>query len=40
MGAFIVRDGKISRWTDYFDSALIGKILGGEDISGLVPSGY
>ena len=40
MGAFVVKDGLIARWTDYFDSALIGKILGGEDTGGLIPSGY
>jgi limonene-1,2-epoxide hydrolase len=40
MGAFVVRDGKITRWTDYFDTALVGKMLTGEDYSGLVPSSY
>lgn len=40
MGAFVVREGKIARWTDYFDSALIGKILGGDDVSGLIPSSW
>ena len=40
MGTFVVRDGKIARWSDYFDSALIGKILGGEDVSGLIPASY
>lgn len=40
MGTFVVRDGQVARWTDYFDSALIGKILGGEDVSGLIPGGY
>jgi limonene-1,2-epoxide hydrolase len=40
MGTFVVKDGLIARWTDYFDSALIGKILGGEDIGGLIPAGY
>jgi len=39
MGTFVVRDGKISRWTDYFDTALIGKMLTGEDYAGLVPVG-
>jgi limonene-1,2-epoxide hydrolase len=40
MGTFVVKDGLIARWTDYFDSALIGKILGGEDVEDLIPSGY
>jgi limonene-1,2-epoxide hydrolase len=40
MGTFVVKDGLIARWTDYFDSALIGKILGGEEIGGLIPAGY
>ncbi len=40
MGTFVVKDGLISRWTDYFDSALIGKIVGGEDIGGLIPAAY
>jgi limonene-1,2-epoxide hydrolase len=39
MGTFVVDDeGKISRWTDYFDIALTVKILQGEDISVLVPA--
>jgi limonene-1,2-epoxide hydrolase len=37
MGTFVVTDGKISAWRDYFDSALIGKLMGGEDVTGLVP---
>ncbi len=37
MGTFVVEDGLIARWTDYFDTALIGKMLSGEDYSGLVP---
>lgn len=40
MGAFEVRDGKITRWTDYWDSALVAKILGGKDVSGLLPEPY
>jgi limonene-1,2-epoxide hydrolase len=36
MGTFVVKDGKITRWTDYWDSALIGKMLSGEDYSALV----
>jgi limonene-1,2-epoxide hydrolase len=39
MGAFEVRDGKISRWTDYWDSALVAKVLSGEDVISLVPAG-
>jgi limonene-1,2-epoxide hydrolase len=38
MGAFEVRGGKIQRWTDYWDSALVAKMLGGDDVSDLVPS--
>ena len=39
MGTFIVgEDGKISRWTDYFDVSLTVKLLQGEDISALVPA--
>jgi limonene-1,2-epoxide hydrolase len=37
MGTFVVRDGKIVRWTDYWDSGLIGKMMAGEDYSALVP---
>lgn len=37
MGTFVVEDGLITRWTDYFDTGLIGKMLGGEDYTGLVP---
>lgn len=40
MGTFVVDDGRIARWTDYFDSALIGKILGGEDTAGLIPTAW
>ena len=38
MGTFIVRDGKITRWTDYWDTGLMGKMMGGEDTSALVPT--
>ena len=39
MGTFIVgEDGKITRWTDYFDVSLTVKLLQGEDISALVPA--
>ncbi len=37
MGTFVVRDGKIARWTDYWDSGLIMKMMSGEDYSALVP---
>jgi limonene-1,2-epoxide hydrolase len=36
-GTFVVSDGKIIRWTDYWDSALIAKMMLGEDYSSLVP---
>jgi limonene-1,2-epoxide hydrolase len=38
MGTFVVRDGKITRWTDYWDTGLIMKMMSGEDYSALVPS--
>ncbi|WP_076191359.1 limonene-1,2-epoxide hydrolase family protein [Mycobacterium sp. GA-1841] len=38
MGTFVVGDdGRITRWTDYFDVNLTVKLLQGEDISALVP---
>ena len=38
MGTFVVdEDGRITRWTDYFDVSLTVKLLQGEDISALVP---
>jgi limonene-1,2-epoxide hydrolase len=37
MGTFVVRNGKITRWTDYWDSGLIAKMMAGEDCSALVP---
>jgi limonene-1,2-epoxide hydrolase len=40
MGAFVVRDGKIARWTDYWDTGLPGKMMTGEDVSSLVPASY
>lgn len=40
MGTFVVGDdGKITRWTDYFDLNLTIKLLQGEDITALVPAG-
>ena len=39
MGTFVVDDdGRITRWTDYFDLNLTMKLLQGEDISDLVPA--
>ena len=39
MGTFVVgHDGKITRWTDYFDLSLTVKLLQGEDIRALVPA--
>ena len=40
MGAFVLDDGKIIRWTDYWDTALPGKMMTGEDVSALVPASY
>lgn len=37
MGTFEVRDGRITAWRDYFDMALIGKLLAGEDVASLLP---
>ncbi|MFI5041409.1 MAG: limonene-1,2-epoxide hydrolase family protein, partial [Acidimicrobiales bacterium] len=37
MGTFVVTGGKIARWTDYWDSGLIGKMMAGEDYSALLP---
>ena len=33
MGTFVVRDGRIARWTDYFDFGLVHKMASGEDYS-------
>ena len=40
MGTFVVRDGTITRWTDYFDTSLPRRMMTGEDVSALVPAGY
>ena len=40
MGTFVLRDGKIVRWTDYWDSNLPKKMKSGEDVSALVPASY
>jgi len=37
MGAFEVTDGRIVQWRDYFDMALVGKLMGGEDVASLLP---
>jgi limonene-1,2-epoxide hydrolase len=38
MGTFVVSEGKIVRWTDYWDTGLMGKMMAGEDTKALVPS--
>ena len=40
MGTFVLEDGKIRRWHDYFDVALSGKMMKGEDVTSLVPQSY
>jgi limonene-1,2-epoxide hydrolase len=40
MGTFVLTSGKISRWHDYWDTALPMKMMIGEDVSGLVPAAY
>ena len=40
MGTFVVDGGRISRWTDYFDTGLVAKMMTGEDYSALVPQTY
>jgi limonene-1,2-epoxide hydrolase len=40
MGTFVLRDGKIRRWHDYWDTSLPVKMMTGEDVSGLVPAAY
>jgi limonene-1,2-epoxide hydrolase len=37
MGTFVVKAGKITRWTDYWDSGLIAKMMSGEDCTALLP---
>ena len=37
MGTFIVRDGKITRWTDYWDTGLMGKMMSRRGHVELVP---
>jgi limonene-1,2-epoxide hydrolase len=38
MGTFEVRDGRIVHWRDYFDLGLTGRLIGGDDVSSLLPS--
>jgi limonene-1,2-epoxide hydrolase len=40
MGTFVVSNGKISRWTDYWDTTLPGKMMSGQEYSALVPASY
>lgn len=40
MGAFVVKEGRITRWHDYWDTALPPKMRAGDDVSELVPSFY
>lgn len=40
MGTFVVRDGKIARWTDYWDTTLPQKMMTGIEVADLVPSDY
>jgi limonene-1,2-epoxide hydrolase len=37
MGTFVLRDAKIARWTDYWDTGLPMKMMSGEDVSALIP---
>jgi limonene-1,2-epoxide hydrolase len=37
MGAFVVEDGQIVAWRDYFDMGLVGRLMGGEDVGTLLP---
>lgn len=38
MGTFVLRDGKIARWSDYWDLGLPQKMMSGEDVTALVPA--
>lgn len=40
MGTFVLENGKITRWTDYWDTSLPMKMMTGEDVSTLIPSSY
>jgi len=37
MGTFEVRHGRIVAWRDYFDMALVGRLMGGEAVDSLLP---
>lgn len=37
MGRFEVVDERITRWVDYFDQALVGKLFAGDDVAALTP---
>ena len=38
MGRFEIQNEKITAWYDYFDTALVGKMLSGESVDSLTPS--
>lgn len=40
MGAFVLSNGKITRWTDYWDTGLPAKMMSGQDVSSLIPADY
>jgi len=37
MGTFVLRDGKILRWTDYWDTSLPRKMMTGDNVDDLLP---
>ena len=37
MGRFEVESGQITRWYDYFDTALVAKLFAGDDVHDLIP---
>ncbi len=37
MGTFEVRAGRIVQWRDYFDLALVSKLMAGDDAASLLP---
>lgn len=38
MGTFEIDDGRIVAWRDYFDVALVGRLLAGEPVEELLPA--
>jgi len=38
MGRFEVESGQITAWYDYFDAALVSKMIAGEPVGDLIPS--